>query len=450
MKKLLPLLFLLVVIAGCRKEDHLSDDFISAPAYSYSGKFVQDYFTLLCHISQSTQGFFPPQVARAYGYVGIANYEAVIHGIAGAQSLAGQLDGFNKSDLPKYLHETEYNWSIASNAALSSIILKMFDQSLSVTNKTAVDSSERSNLQRLSIGVPITVIDRSIQFGKAVADAVFRYSNTDGGQQSYLDPFQLPYNMPSIPSCWVPTSALNTPVSPKWGNNRPFIQANITNAFQFEHASFSTDPASVFYNEAMIVYNQVKNNSPEQIEITKYWADDPFNTCTPTGHTFNIMTQLLNENKATLEKTTVGYAKLCIAENDAFINCWKGKYQFLLIRPVSYIKKYIDPSFNTVIGTPPFPAYTSGHSAEIGAGTKIFTELFTNGDGNYNFTDYSQLQFGFAPRNYTNFNQMAEECANSRLYGGIHYPMDNSAGLKIGRSIGDNVVRNLQWPKNIR
>lgn len=37
---------------------------------------------------------------------------------------------------------------------------------------------------------------------------------------------------------------------------------------------------------------------------------------------------------------------------------------------------------------------------------------------------------------------MAEECANSRLYGGIHYNTDNLNGLKMGRSIGDNVNKN--------
>lgn len=200
----------------------------------------------------------------------------------------------------------------------------------------------------------------------------------------------------------------------------------------------------------MQVYNQVKNNSLEQIEITKYWADDPFNTCTPTGHTFNILTQLLQEDRATLEKSAVAYARLSIAENDAFISCWKGKYQYVLIRPVSYIKKYIDPSFNTVIGTPPFPAYTSGHSCEMGAGSRIYINMFTDGSGNYQFTDYSQLRYGFQPRNYSNFNDMANECASSRFYGGIHYPMDNNKGLQVGRAIGDNVNHLINWPLNVK
>jgi hypothetical protein len=250
--------------------------------------------------------------------------------------------------------------------------------------------------------------------------------------------------------CWVPTSAVTTPVSPYWGANRPFIQADITNTQSGAPLAFSSGTSSSFYKEAMDVYNQVKNNTLDQVEITKYWADDPFNTCTPTGHTFNIMIQLLQEGKATLEKSSVAFARLAIAENDAFISCWKGKYKYSLIRPVSYIKKYIDPAFATVIGTPAFPAYTSGHSCEMGAGSRIFTDMFTDGSGNYSFTDYSQLQYGFPARNYSNFAAMAEECAASRFYGGIHYQMDNVKGLQTGRAIGDNVNHMLLWPQDIK
>lgn len=68
----------------------------------------------------------------------------------------------------------------------------------------------------------------------------------------------------------------------------------------------------------------------------------PFVTCTPTGHTFNILTQLLEETNATLEKAVAAYAMLGIGENDAFIACWEAKFDYSLIRPVSYIQKYID------------------------------------------------------------------------------------------------------------
>lgn len=78
------------------------------------------------------------------------------------------------------------------------------------------------------------------------------------------------------------------------------------------------------------------------------------------------------------------------------------------------------------------------------------TNLFTNGSGNYQFTDYSQLPYGMAARSFSNFDELALECANSRLYGGIHYPMDNSKGLQQGKAIGDNVNKLISWPVFIR
>ena len=131
----------------------------------------------------------------------------------------------------------------------------------------------------------------------------------------------------------------------------------------------------------------------------------------------------------------------------SIIACWKCKYNANLLRPLTYIRQYIDPSFTTVIGTPPFPAYVSGHSVEIGAGSRIFAELFAKGNGKYKFTDRSQIQYGFSPRSYNSFDEMAQECANSRFYGGIHFLQDNFYGLEQGRAIGDNVNNKISWPK---
>ena len=443
-------LTLIVVIVSCHKGDAPTNPIVSygKATNTYSGEFVYDYFNLICKIAKATPGFFPPQVSRAYGYVGVAAYEAVVNGIAGAKSLGGQLNEL--SNLPKPLYNQEYNWAISSNAAIAEMMRKMFDKHLSTANLSSIDSMETTTLAALSMGVNDDTKNLSVQFGKSITTALYQYSTTDGGHESYLDPFQLPFTLPVDSFCWVPTSATKTPVSPHWGNNRPFIQADVDKTSPDAYISFSSVNSSDFYNQATQVYNQVKNNTPDQISIAKFWADDPFNTCTPTGHTFNILTQLLQENKATLEKISVAYAKLAVAENDAFIACWKCKYQNPLMRPVTYINKYMDSTFKTVIGTPAFPSYVSGHSCEIGAGSKVFINLFTNGSGDYNFTDDSQLQYGFPARIYTNFNAMAEECAASRFYAGIHYPMDNEKGLLCGRAVGDNVNNLLSWPANLK
>lgn len=415
---------------------------------TYSGEFVREYFDLLCRVVKGTQGFFPPQAARAYGYVGVAAYEAVVHGVKGGTSLDGQLNGWSADALPSPDPSLEYNWAIAANAAIAETMREMVAMRASAESIQGIDDEESSNYSALSAGVTQAVADRSVQFGRDVAAAVYTFSVADGGHESYLDPFQLPYTQPNTPKDWVPTGAALNPIAPYWGACRPFLAENVSQTQPTPHEPFSSEPASAFYREAMQVYEQVNSNTLEEVEIAKYWADDPFNTCTPTGHTFNILTQLLQEAGATLELTSVGYAKLAIAENDAFIACWKTKYDYTLIRPFTYIRRYIDPNFQTVIGTPPFPAYSSGHSAEIGAGSRVFVKLFTDGSGNYAFTDYSQLRYGFPARNYTNFHEMADECANSRFYAGIHYIMDNNKGLQTGRAVGDNVNNLIDWPED--
>jgi hypothetical protein len=436
------------LLSSCRKDKTNIATGVSAATRTYSGNQLRDYYTLICKITQSTPGFFPPVASRAYGFVGVASYESVVHGIPGASSLYGQLNGLAQLPVP---NETlEYNWAISSNTAVAEMMKLMFQVNLSSDNLNKIDSMENANLAVLSAGVQRDIINRSVQFGADVTAAIYQASTSDGGHQAYLDPFQLPYTLPGGAFCWVPTSSTLTPVAPYWGNVKPFILADINNNQANLPITFGTDPASPFYKIALDVYNQVKNNTPDQIAIAKFWADDPFSTCTPTGHSFNILIQLLKENNATLEKSSVAFAKLSIAEKDAFICCWKIKYQYVLLRPVSYIQKYIDPSFSTVIGTPPFPAYVSGHSTEIGAASKIYIDLFANEDGDYNFTDYSQVQWGFTTRSYKNFNEMAVEDANSRFYGGVHYDEDDVEGLRLGRKIGDNVNNSIHWPVGIK
>jgi hypothetical protein len=451
MRKRLPVLIvcLLLIVISCKKEEKQEKITISRMATEYQADFIWSYYDLTCKIVKSTPGFFPTQASRAYAYISLAVYEATVPGIDPNASLAGQINGLPQSSLPKPQAEMEYNWAIAANTATSVMVQRMFEINISNDNLNEIKALELANKASLSNQVKTDVVIRSEAFGKSVADALYEYSKTDGGHQSYLDPFQLPFVLPTGDEKWVPTGAAQHPVSPRWGDNRPFLTSDITSSEPELPYAFSYDANSDLYKDAMTVYQQVKNNTPEQIQIAKFWADDPFNTCTPTGHTANILTQLLEENHASLAKTAVAYGKMSVAEHDAFIACWRCKYKHNRLRPLTYIQKYIDPAFNTVIGTPPFPSFVSGHAAEIGAASEIFADLFTNGDGKYRLTDRSQVQYGFSARSWNSFDEMATECANSRFYAGIHFKQDNDLGLIQGKLIGKNINKLINWPKGI-
>lgn len=170
----------------------------------------------------------------------------------------------------------------------------------------------------------------------------------------------------------------------------------------------------------------------EQRTIAFFWADLPAESGTPAGHSLSIPGQILEQQAASLALAAEAFAKVGIGESDAFISCWETKYHYNLLRPVSYIRDLIDPEWETVLETPPFPAYTSGHSNDAGAASAILTALF--GDG-FAFTDHANDERGFAPRSFASFFEAAQESAFSRLYGGIHYRSDIERGIEQGRCV---------------
>ena len=92
--------------------------------------------------------------------------------------------------------------------------------------------------------------------------------------------------------------------------------------------------------------------------------------------------------------------------------------------------------------SPPFPAYTSGHSTFSGAASAVLTAYF-GADRAFATTSDD----GAVTRSFASFAQAADEAGMSRVYGGIHYPSDNTSGLRCGRDLGAFVVKQLLRPR---
>lgn len=151
----------------------------------------------------------------------------------------------------------------------------------------------------------------------------------------------------------------------------------------------------------------------------------------------SILTQVLRVRDASLELAAEAYSKLGIAVADAFIACWRVKYQYNLLRPITYVRAYIDPHWGEPLPvvTPPFPEYTSGHSVQSGAAATVLADLL----GEVRFTDHTHDVRGLPPRTFTSFTSAAHEAALSRLYGGIHFRPAIERGLAQGRIVGQRV-----------
>jgi hypothetical protein len=156
---------------------------------------------------------------------------------------------------------------------------------------------------------------------------------------------------------------------------------------------------------------------------------------------------------STLERARL-FALLGLAVCDAGICSWDNKYVYNFWRPVTGIRladtdgnpdTEADPEWESLIPTPAFPAYTSGHSTFSGASAKILAMFF--GTDEVAFTTTSEDVPGVS-RSYTRFSQASIEAGRSRIYGGIHWEFDNQDGLASGRELGAFVHDNFLQPKS--
>lgn len=414
-----------------------AQDNAAAPSLESEGEVAMSWFDLQLKLVKETPGFTPPVAARAFGYSGVALYESVVPGLEGYQSLAGQLNELVA--LPQPAPGAEYHWPTAANSALANISRYLFPTA-SNDNLAAIEILYGQYASQFEAEVEADVFNRSVRWGRVIADAIYAWSVSDGGHEGYNRNFPADYVAPVGDGLWIPTPRLNgdpqPAMQPYWGNNRPFVLNAGDECAPPAPKAYSDDPESAFYGEALEVYEAVNNLDAQQTEIALFWSDDPGATATPGGHSISILTQVLRAEQAGLDLAAEAYARLGIALADAFIGCWNAKFEHNLLRPVTYIQNMWDAEWMPLLNTPPFPEYPSGHSVQSGAVAAVLTALF--GDS-YAFVDHTHDARGLAPRSFSSFDEFAQEAAISRLYGGIHYRMAIELGLKQGACIGAQV-----------
>jgi hypothetical protein len=214
------------------------------------------------------------------------------------------------------------------------------------------------------------------------------------------------------------------------------------------HPAYSTSTSSTFYDQALLVYittgNAGAHLTPEQKHIANFWADNPTVTGTPPGHWVAITGMVAAQAGLSLDRTAEAYACVGIAVADAFITCWKTKFDTNLLRPVTYIQANINAGWKPFIPTPNFPTYPSGHSTQSAAAATVLSGLL----GRRAFTDttHSDLnpELGYPDRAFADFYAAANEAAVSRLYGGIHYLFDNSGDHASSAAHMDNFLHTAE------
>ncbi|KHE71926.1 vanadium-dependent haloperoxidase [Halobacillus sp. BBL2006] len=180
------------------------------------------------------------------------------------------------------------------------------------------------------------------------------------------------------------------------------------------HLSIKNPDTIDWMKELRVVQHTLKNLTEEQKKIAVYWGEGP-----PSKQWLPIADRLIDSYGVEAPRAARVLATLFSGMNDAFVVCWTLKYKWLVPRP-----NQLDQHLATVLCTPNHPSYPSGHATVSGAAEVILSYFF--------------------PSERRNLNKLAEENAQSRLYAGVHYHVDNQEGLRLGRQIGRIVVEELK------
>lgn len=393
------------------------------------------WYKLVLQLVRHTATYSPPVASRAFAYLGIAAYEALAPS-GGMLTLAGQVNGL--TPVPAREAGKDYSDAVLLHAVMTTSTLDFFGNT-GPSGQGAMAAMSKKLGAQAAEGVAEDVVVRSTALGQAIAAHIFAWSQSDGGAVVENMGFPLEYTLTEGPAHWVPTSLIRQqqmPLLPNWGNNRTFAMADGGVCGLEPPLEYSEDPGSAFYKEANEVYTTSKSLTDEQKLIARFWSDDPMLSPTPPGHWISIAMQILARDHADAPRCAEVLALLGIAVADAFIACWHEKFRHDLLRPVTYIRRVIDKTWNPLLITPPFPEYPSGHSTQSGAAAEILTHLF---GADFAFDDATHEKEGLGVRSFPDFNTAAEEAAISRLYGGIHFRAANERGLAQGRCIGAQV-----------
>lgn len=401
------------------------------------GEILRQWYKVVLMLVRHTATYSPPVASRAFAYLGVAAYQAVASGSTSLVSLAGQLNGLK--DLPPRDPAKTYSDAVITHCVLASAC-KTFFGNTGPTGQRVMAAAEKKLKGEAFKGLPDDVVAASLAYGEALKAAIIDWSTQDGGAVIENMGFPMAYEVSKLPGHWVPTSAIRQqqfPLLPKWGQNRTFASPSGAACSLSAPPAYSEDPSSAFYAMAKEVYDVTNHLTPDQVAIARFWSDDPMLSFTPPGHWIGIANDLLAQEKAGLDRSAEVMMRLGVAMADGFIGCWNAKFQYDYIRPVTYIKKVIDPKWEPLLITPPFPEYPSGHSTESGAAAAVMTSMFGE---NFAFTDRTHERDGLGTRQFPSFTAAADEAGMSRMYGGIHFRPAIEEGLEQGRCIAQFAI----------
>jgi hypothetical protein len=288
--------------------------------------------------------------------------------------------------------------------------------------------------------------DAGVVLGQAVATRILEARASDGAEAALTEP----YVAGEAPGDWRPTPSASRPaLAPGWGSVMPFV---LSRGSQFRPGPppslDSRRYAREFEEIAEVGSASSVKRTQEQTDLARFWV------ATAAQNWNAAARQAAVARRGSVLDDARAFALLNLAGADAFIAAWDAKFAYGQWRPITAIAEadsdgnldtIADPAWTPLLVTPPFPDYIAGHTTYAGAAAKVLAHAF--GRNPHVVMTLTSPTAPGVTETYTNFDDIARDVVEARVWGGIHWRTSSVRGRSVGARIGRYVVQHALRPK---
>jgi hypothetical protein len=339
-------------------------------------------------------------------------------------------------------------WAAAAQAAHDVIV------ALNPASKPAYDALLKRQIGNGAPGFE----KRGTDVGARVAAEILAWRQNDG----WIVPAFPPYAEPPLPGRWQPTPPGNAPATFTHVQQAdPLAMVSSTHFLPVAPPILTSAAYATDLNEVKTIgRSDSATRTAEQTAIARLWANIAVSgngTATTYSAIWNtIAGDVSRQRHLSLIETARLFALMNVSIHDALQTTLTSKFIYGVWRPITAIRQAdtdlnpatdADPAWTTLIPTPPYPSY-AGNMATIGASAARVIALAIG--TNDVVVRATWKQSGGQPdvtHTFDSLSDVAQEQADSRIFGGIHYRFDNVAGQVAGKAVAEYVFANFMTEK---
>jgi len=356
---------------------------------------------------------------------------AVMH--AAIYDAVNAIDGTHKPYLVRLSASHFASQEAAAAAAAHEVLVNLYPNF-----QATLDAQFQQALAQLpNVGKP-----EGISIGDTVADRILALRANDGSNAQ-----PIPYVFGNAPGDYQSTPP-NFPKQPQFTHWSRVTHFALESADQFRPGG----PPKLTSDRYSDAFDRVKSlgiagstsATADEALTGRFWNGAIQNYWNEIAQTASLAHDLTTAENARL------FALLNLSFADAVIAFYDAKYTYNFWRPVTAIRAAdtdgnpdteADPNWLPEVGnTTPDPSYPGAHAAISAAGAEVLISFFHK--DHFDFEVTSEVLPG-VDRSFASFRAAAEEATMSRIFAGVHFLFDLTAGQRLGSDVADFVVDNF-------